>query len=182
MATPNGAGGLAQAVANVPAAPSALSVENADKRVARPVGIAAADAKAVTLQITEDKAERPSPHKMPPPQNVQPPSGAREMYSIHGEQAARRRAIGELIFFAGVNDLRRCRQIASTWNIRAKDPTVMDYDRRTPLHVSAAEGAYSVVQWLIQEENADVNCISVLIARHWRRLRVMTTARWSSCY
>lgn len=33
-------------------------------------------------------------------------------------QAARRRAIGELIFFAGTNDLRRCKQIASVWNIK----------------------------------------------------------------
>lgn len=45
-------------------------------------------------------------------------NAAPESYSIHGEQAARRRAIGELIFFAGVNDLRRCRQIAQTWNIK----------------------------------------------------------------
>eukprot|EP00198_Chlamydomonas_reinhardtii_P014004 XP_001703341.1 predicted protein [Chlamydomonas reinhardtii] len=39
----------------------------------------------------------------------------------------------------------------------------MDYDRRTPLHVSAAEGAYSVVEWLVQE-GADVNAID----RHGR--------------
>mmetsp|Transcript_33425 Transcript_33425/g.73919 ORF Transcript_33425/g.73919 Transcript_33425/m.73919 type:complete len:522 (-) Transcript_33425:758-2323(-) len=81
----------------------------------------------------------------------------REIYSIHGEQAARRRAIGELIFFAGVNDLRRCKQIASVWNIKARDASVMDYDKRTPLHVAAAEGAYSVVQWLVVDEQADIN-------------------------
>ncbi|GFH16870.1 uncharacterized protein HaLaN_13382 [Haematococcus lacustris] len=40
------------------------------------------------------------------------------IHSIHGEQAARRRAIAELIFFAGVNDLRRCKQIVSVWNIK----------------------------------------------------------------
>ncbi|EFJ42907.1 hypothetical protein VOLCADRAFT_66387 [Volvox carteri f. nagariensis] len=39
----------------------------------------------------------------------------------------------------------------------------MDYDRRTPLHVAAAEGAYSVVEWLVQE-GADVNAID----RHGR--------------
>ncbi len=33
----------------------------------------------------------------------------------------------------------------------------MDYDKRTPLHVAAAEGAYSVVHWLVVEEGADVN-------------------------
>ncbi|GIL72919.1 hypothetical protein Vretimale_4568 [Volvox reticuliferus] len=87
----------------------------------------------------------------------------KDMYSIHGEQAAKRRAIAELIFFAGVNDLRRCKQIAMTWNVKVKEPAVMDYDRRTPLHVAAAEGAYSVVEWLVQE-GADVNAID----RHGR--------------
>jgi hypothetical protein len=32
-------------------------------------------------------------------------------------QAAKRRAIAELIFFAGTNDQRRCKQLAATWNI-----------------------------------------------------------------
>lgn len=32
------------------------------------------------------------------------------IHSIHGEQAAKRRAVAELIFFAGTNDLNRCRQ------------------------------------------------------------------------
>jgi len=49
------------------------------------------------------------------------------------QQAAQRRAIAELIFFAGVNDLRRCRQIAATWNIDVTDEKCMDYDKRTPL-------------------------------------------------
>jgi hypothetical protein len=35
-------------------------------------------------------------------------------------QAARRRAIGELIFFAGTNDLRRCKQIAGVWSIKVR--------------------------------------------------------------
>lgn len=81
----------------------------------------------------------------------------KEMYSIHGEQAAKRRAVGELIFFAGVNDARRCRQIVATWNIKVNEKTCQDYDKRTPLHVAAAEGAYSVVQWLVEEEKVDVN-------------------------
>lgn len=84
-------------------------------------------------------------------------AAAKEMYSIHGEQAAKRRAIGELIFFAGVNDLRRCKQIVSTWNIKVNDKTAQDYDKRTPLHVSAAEGAYSVVEWLVEEQKVDLN-------------------------
>ncbi len=37
------------------------------------------------------------------------------------------------------------------------DPNVMDYDKRTPLHVAAAEGAYSVVEWLVKSEACPVN-------------------------
>jgi hypothetical protein len=32
-------------------------------------------------------------------------------------QAAKRRAVAELIFFAGTNDVWRCKQLAGTWNI-----------------------------------------------------------------
>jgi hypothetical protein len=32
-------------------------------------------------------------------------------------QAAKRRAVGELIFFAGTNDLHRCQQMCQVWNI-----------------------------------------------------------------
>ena len=68
-----------------------------------------------------------------------PKDKAKELHSIHGEQvgpvatldddtwrnilsvfmcqAARRRAIGELIFFSGTNDLKRCREIAKAWHI-----------------------------------------------------------------
>eukprot|EP00882_Tetradesmus_deserticola_P012625 GHRQ01013380.1.p2 GENE.GHRQ01013380.1~~GHRQ01013380.1.p2 ORF type:complete len:120 (+),score=26.89 GHRQ01013380.1:214-573(+) len=41
----------------------------------------------------------------------------RDIYSIHGEQAAKRRAVAELIFFAGTNDVWRCKQLAGTWSI-----------------------------------------------------------------
>eukprot|EP00877_Chromochloris_zofingiensis_P012895 jgi/Chrzof1/785/Cz01g28220.t1 len=80
----------------------------------------------------------------------------RDVYSIHGEQAAKRRAIAELIFFAGTNDARRCKQIASTWSIDVTEKGCMDYDKRTPLHVAAAEGAFTVVEWLL-EVGADPN-------------------------
>lgn len=40
-----------------------------------------------------------------------------------------------------------------------KDASTCDYDKRTPLHVAAAEGAFSVVQWLVVEEGVDVNCL-----------------------
>jgi hypothetical protein len=54
--------------------------------------------------------------------------------------------------------LQRCKNIAKTWGIRVKDASTCDYDKRTPLHVAAAEGAFSVVQWLV-EEGVDVNCL-----------------------
>lgn len=50
-------------------------------------------------------------------------------------QAALRRAIGELIFFAGVNDLERCQRIVSAWGIKLDDSRCADYDKRTPLCV-----------------------------------------------
>lgn len=46
---------------------------------------------------------------------------------------------------------------------QVSEPTCMDYDRRTPLHVAAAEGAFSVAQWLL-EEGADKNALD----RHQR--------------
>ncbi len=174
-------------------------------------------------------------------------------------QAARRRAVSELIFFAGTNDLRRCKQIASVWNIKVRqlaglcaggstpgstgpssraggqpgqrnrnavheaagahgadtrarkpfecrrnpgrltppqqtcfpclggrrpracmqvrDPNVMDYDKRTPLHVAAAEGAYSVVEWLVQSESCQVNPLD----RHNKTPLEVRPAAWPSC-
>eukprot|EP00775_Hariotina_reticulata_P001428 gene1428-1769_t len=38
--------------------------------------------------------------------------------SLHGENAARRQAITELLFFASVGDVSRCRKICKTWSIQ----------------------------------------------------------------
>lgn len=81
-----------------------------------------------------------------------------QQVSLHGEQAALRRAIGELIFFAGVNDIERCQKIVSAWNIKLGDSSCADYDRRTPLHIAAAEGAYTVCGWLL-DNGADANAL-----------------------
>ena len=58
---------------------------------------------------------------------------ARSSVCVNTPQAARRRAITELLFFASVGDLRRCQRIVRIWNLQVNDPTCCDYDKRTPL-------------------------------------------------
>ena len=48
--------------------------------------------------------------------------------SIHGASAARRQAASELLFFAGVGDVERCRAVADGWSLDPK--TTADYDKR----------------------------------------------------
>lgn len=78
---------------------------------------------------------------------------------MHGEDAARRQAITELLFFASSGDTVRCKRICSTWGIQPKEKGCCDYDKRTPLHLSAAEGAHSVVSWLLHDCGASPNPI-----------------------
>ncbi|MEW5312654.1 MAG: hypothetical protein WDW38_004271 [Sanguina aurantia] len=40
-------------------------------------------------------------------------------------------------------------KIVQAWGLQLKDPHCCDYDRRTPLHLAAAEGCFSVVAWLL---------------------------------
>eukprot|EP00892_Ulva_mutabilis_P004619 jgi/Ulvmu1/2529/UM138_0034.1 len=84
--------------------------------------------------------------------------GHENMISLHGEQAALRRAVGELIFFAGVNDLHRCEKIVHAWGLKLDDEKCADYDRRTPLHVASAEGSFSTCEWLL-DHGASVNAL-----------------------
>jgi len=78
--------------------------------------------------------------------------------SMHGSEAARRQAITELLFFASVGDLARCKNLCDAFSIDISDPRCCDYDKRTPLHLAAAEGAFSVVQWLLRK-GAHVNAV-----------------------
>ena len=73
-------------------------------------------------------------------------------------QAAKRRAVTELLFFASVGDQRRCQRIIRLWKLDVSDKTCCDYDRRTPLHLAASEGAYKVTEWLIKK-GSDVNAL-----------------------
>ncbi len=45
----------------------------------------------------------------------QPPAQQEGQMSLHGETAARRQAITELLFFASVGDVYRCKRIVSAW-------------------------------------------------------------------
>lgn len=83
---------------------------------------------------------------------------AEAQQSIHGDTAARRRAITELLFFASVGDIRRCQRIVRIWNLQVSDPTCCDYDKRTPLHLAASEGAYQVTEWLLAQR-VDINSL-----------------------
>ena len=69
--------------------------------------------------------------------------------SIHGSGAARRAAVAELLFFASVADVGRCSRLCRRFDIDVERGDVCDYDRRTPLHLAAAEGCFSVVEWLL---------------------------------
>eukprot|EP00798_Chlamydomonas_sp_ICE-L_P023673 gene23673-9209_t len=68
--------------------------------------------------------------------------------SLHGESAAKRQAVTELLFFASVGDLYRCKKITQAWNLQLRDKSTADYDRRTPF----------VAAWLLKV-GADVNPI-----------------------
>jgi len=80
------------------------------------------------------------------------------MHSSHGENASRRRALLDLLFFCGAGDVTRAQEIVETWRIDVKDDKSCDYDRRYPLHLAASEGCYRVVDWLIKA-GADVNVV-----------------------
>lgn len=42
--------------------------------------------------------------------------------SLHGESAARRQAITELLFFASIGDVARCKKIVGQWKINVGRP------------------------------------------------------------
>ncbi|CAG9464939.1 unnamed protein product [Pedinophyceae sp. YPF-701] len=80
------------------------------------------------------------------------------MHSIHGSEAARRQAITELLFFASVGDSIRCQRIVEAFTLDVSSDTCCDYDKRTPLHLAASEGCYSVAKWLLSK-GANVNAV-----------------------
>mmetsp|Transcript_9932 Transcript_9932/g.17884 ORF Transcript_9932/g.17884 Transcript_9932/m.17884 type:complete len:474 (-) Transcript_9932:2297-3718(-) len=81
-----------------------------------------------------------------------------DQHTLHGDSAAKRRAVTELLFFASMGDLQRCKRIVQVWNLKVNDPFCADYDRRTPLHLSSGSASHAVTEWLI-EEGVDVNAV-----------------------
>lgn len=51
-----------------------------------------------------------------------------------------------------------CKRLVKQFEIKISDPTTADYDKRTPLHLAAAEGHIDVVNWLLSKL-ADLNPI-----------------------
>ena len=68
--------------------------------------------------------------------------------------AQKRRAVGEIMFHACKGDVGRCKRLMQQYRIDISE--CIDYDRRTPMHVAAAEGCVGVTEWLL-EIGADVN-------------------------
>jgi len=87
-----------------------------------------------------------------------PPDPPPHPVAVHGSEAAKRQAITELLFFASVGDLARCKGLCDGFGIDVSDARCCDYDKRTPLHLAAAEGAFSVVGWLLKK-GANANAI-----------------------
>lgn len=89
-------------------------------------------------------------------------------------EAARRRAIGDLLFFCKNNDLDAVKEIVTAHNFDVADTLkIVDYDMRTPLyalkqlhavyqprhrHLAATGGAWRVTNWLLHS-GADVNAL-----------------------
>mmetsp|Transcript_4252 Transcript_4252/g.11981 ORF Transcript_4252/g.11981 Transcript_4252/m.11981 type:complete len:445 (+) Transcript_4252:221-1555(+) len=88
----------------------------------------------------------------------QPNSDANGLNSAHGEEASRRRALLDLLFFCSAGDVQRAKQIVKTWKIDVGDEKSCDYDKRYPLHLAASEGCFAVVDWLIKS-GANVNVV-----------------------
>ncbi|KAK9810812.1 hypothetical protein WJX73_009202 [Symbiochloris irregularis] len=112
-------------------------------------------------------ADSPSGSQSPSPLAVEPAtqngdgqdlSKYEQVRSLHGDTAAQRRAITELLFFCSVGDVRRCERLCKLWHLKLSDEFVQDYDKRTPLHLAASENSYAVAEWLV-EHGARINAV-----------------------
>ncbi|BDA50693.1 probable mitogen-activated protein kinase kinase kinase 12 at C-terminar half [Coccomyxa sp. Obi] len=62
-----------------------------------------------------------------------------------------RHAITEILFFASIGDVARMKALADKLNVSVSDASCCDYDKRTPLHLAAAEGQMAAAEWLLRK-------------------------------
>mmetsp|Transcript_964 Transcript_964/g.1701 ORF Transcript_964/g.1701 Transcript_964/m.1701 type:complete len:493 (+) Transcript_964:198-1676(+) len=66
--------------------------------------------------------------------------------------------ITEVIFWSSRGNLDMVKEIVGKCNLDVSEEDFADYDKRTPLHLAAAEGCYRVCQWLISQ-NVNINSV-----------------------
>ncbi len=64
----------------------------------------------------------------------------------------------DMLFLCRAGNVKTLQAFCEAKQVAVSDPAVCDYDKRTPLHLAAAEGNYAVADWLLQEQ-APVNCV-----------------------
>ena len=64
----------------------------------------------------------------------------------------------DLLFLCRAGNVKTLQAFCQSKGVAVSDPEVCDYDRRTPLHLAAAEGNYAVADWLLSHQ-APVNCV-----------------------
>ena len=64
----------------------------------------------------------------------------------------------DMLFLCRAGNVKTLQAFCKAKGVAVSDPAVCDYDKRTPLHLAAAEGNYAVADWLL-EECAPVNCV-----------------------
>ncbi|CAL8465124.1 g4659 [Coccomyxa elongata] len=62
-----------------------------------------------------------------------------------------RHAITEILFFASIGDVARMKALADKFTVCVSDASCCDYDKRTPLHLAAAEGQMAAAEWLLKK-------------------------------
>ncbi|KAK9917133.1 hypothetical protein WJX75_001207 [Coccomyxa subellipsoidea] len=62
-----------------------------------------------------------------------------------------RHAITEILFFASIGDVARMKALSQKFNVCVSDASCCDYDKRTPLHLAAAEGQMAAAEWLLKK-------------------------------
>mmetsp|Transcript_13433 Transcript_13433/g.18371 ORF Transcript_13433/g.18371 Transcript_13433/m.18371 type:complete len:492 (-) Transcript_13433:364-1839(-) len=74
------------------------------------------------------------------------------------EASRRSPLITEVIFWSAQGHLEAVQHIVKSNDLDVTEESFCDYDKRTPLHLAAAEGAYRVCQWLL-ESKCNPNCV-----------------------